>query len=107
MLLFSERTWKHHCVTLMLPFTVLVYYYAACDPGAVLRRYLIATLVGVEVLMGLTMGGAGPRWNQFAKGAEAAGAYVWAFLALAVALVVLLRRRDAVATTSLGVRKAA
>jgi alpha-1,2-mannosyltransferase len=107
MLLFSERTWKHHCVTLMLPFTVLVYYYAACDPGTVLRRYLIATLVGVEVLMGLTMGGAGARWNQFAKGAEAAGAYVWGFLALAVALVVLLRRRDAVATRALGVRKAA
>ena len=25
MLLFSERTWKHHCVTLMLPFAVLSY----------------------------------------------------------------------------------
>ncbi len=24
MLLFSERTWKHHCVTLMLPFGVLL-----------------------------------------------------------------------------------
>src|SRR5262249_55549032 len=26
MLLFSERTWKHHCVTLVLPFAVLSYY---------------------------------------------------------------------------------
>ncbi len=26
MLLFSERTWKHHCVTLVLPFAVLCYY---------------------------------------------------------------------------------
>jgi hypothetical protein len=25
MLLFSERTWKHHCVTLLLPFAVLCY----------------------------------------------------------------------------------
>src|SRR3954469_2351591 len=25
MLLFSERTWKHHCVTLILPFVVLSY----------------------------------------------------------------------------------
>ena len=24
MLLFCERTWKHHCVTLLLPFTVPV-----------------------------------------------------------------------------------
>src|SRR5581483_1747354 len=25
MLLFSERTWKHHCVTLLVPFCVLSY----------------------------------------------------------------------------------
>src|SRR5262249_35139452 len=25
MLLFSERTWKHHCVTLLVPFAVLSY----------------------------------------------------------------------------------
>jgi hypothetical protein len=29
MLLFSERTWKHHCVTLLLPFAVLCYGVAA------------------------------------------------------------------------------
>ena len=34
MLLFSERTWKHHCVTLILPFTVLCYYLSACSPAA-------------------------------------------------------------------------
>ncbi len=34
MLLFSERTWKHHCVTLLLPFAVLCYYLFACRPGA-------------------------------------------------------------------------
>ena len=32
MLLFSERTWKHHCVTLLLPFAVLCYYLAASQP---------------------------------------------------------------------------
>jgi alpha-1,2-mannosyltransferase len=107
MLLFSERTWKHHCVTLMLPFTVLVYYLAACDPGVALRRYLVATVVGVEVLMGLTMGGLGARWNEFAKMAEAVGAYVWAFLALTAAIVVLLRRRDEAGKAALSIRKAA
>ena len=32
MLLFSERTWKHHCVTMVLPFAVLTYY-LACEKG--------------------------------------------------------------------------
>ena len=33
MLLFSERTWKHHCVTLLLPFAVLAYYLASVPAG--------------------------------------------------------------------------
>src|SRR5262245_20326907 len=32
MLLFSERTWKHHCVTLLLPFAVLCYGLSAGFP---------------------------------------------------------------------------
>ena len=51
MLLFSERTWKHHCVTLMLPFAVLAYYLATCPPRPLLRGYLAASLVAVAVLM--------------------------------------------------------
>src|SRR5205807_915354 len=39
MLLFSERTWKHHCVTLLLPFSVICYYLAACRPGFKMRCY--------------------------------------------------------------------
>ena len=45
MLLFSERTWKHHCVTLLLPFTVIVYYLSACRPVRNMKYFLIATLV--------------------------------------------------------------
>src|SRR5262249_13440520 len=44
MLLFSERTWKHHCVTLLFPFAVVSYYLGACRPGRGLRSYLIPTL---------------------------------------------------------------
>ena len=44
MLLFSERTWKHHCVMLLLPFAVLVYHAAVVRSGRVLRTYLVATL---------------------------------------------------------------
>src|SRR5262249_41048228 len=44
MLLFSERTWKHHCVTLLLPFAVLSYSLVVRWPHKGLRAYLIASL---------------------------------------------------------------
>ena len=96
MLLFSERTWKHHCVTLMLPFGVLCYSLSARRPGPWLRGYLIATLVAATLLMATTstslfdlLGG-----EETAKLAQVYGAYVWAYLVLATALVVLLRRPE-------------
>ncbi len=107
MLLFSERTWKHHCVTLLLPFAVLAYYLGACRPARALRNYLIATLVLVVLLMtttstGLFGGGNEGRealartWKEpeFAKLAQVYGAYVWAYLLLSAALVVLLLHKD-------------
>ncbi|HEX3148771.1 MAG TPA: glycosyltransferase family 87 protein, partial [Gemmataceae bacterium] len=42
MLLFSERTWKHHCVILMLPFAILSY--GAFAPGFSRRVRLIARI---------------------------------------------------------------
>jgi hypothetical protein len=92
MLLFSERTWKHHCVTLMLPFAVLCYYLAACDPGPRLRNYLIGTLAAATLLMESTSTTLFDK--DFAKMAQTYGAYVWAFLLLLVALVVVLRQPD-------------
>jgi hypothetical protein len=91
MLLFSERTWKHHCVTLMLPFTVLVYYYSACRPSRAMRRFLVGSIISAQLLMASTSA-VDAHWNHISKLAEAAGAYVWCFLILAAALVVLLRR---------------
>jgi hypothetical protein len=94
MLLFSERTWKHHCVTLMLPFAVLTYYLATCRPGPILRAYLTASLVAVTGMMLLT-GTPGLRGlDEVAKKAEIYGAYVWAYLVLAAALVTLLRTAE-------------
>ncbi|HZY84436.1 MAG TPA: hypothetical protein VFE78_06380, partial [Gemmataceae bacterium] len=97
MLLFSERTWKHHCVTLALPFAVLCYYLAACRPGPALRAYLIASLAVAAALLFTTTfqsgeGGRHPaQFGTFAKQAQVYGAYVWAYLVLVAALVVLLR----------------
>ena len=54
MLMFSERTWKHHCVTLMLPFAVLVYYLARAAGPRWLRGGLAGSLVVVLGLMLVT-----------------------------------------------------
>jgi alpha-1,2-mannosyltransferase len=94
MLLFSERTWKHHCVTLLLPFSVLAYYLAAFQPAPRLRWYLIGTLAAVVVLMTTTGTGLVDDLERTAKLAQAYGAYVWAYVLLAAALVVLLRHGE-------------
>jgi hypothetical protein len=94
MLLFSERTWKHHCVILLLPFCVLCYHLAACRPGPRLRSYLIGTLASVAILMTATS--TGPLIDRVGKLAQVYGAYVWSCLLLVAALVVVLRRREAI-----------
>jgi hypothetical protein len=92
MLLFSERTWKHHCVTLVLPFGVVMYYLATCQPDWKLRYYLSGSLATAAAFMFLTVSGLQEDGDRFAKVAEANGAYVWAFMILAAALAVILRR---------------
>ena len=92
MLLFSERTWKHHCVTLLLPFAVLSYYLAAWWERKALRNYLLASLTAVVLLMTTT------SISLFGKDggklAQVYGAYVAAYFVLLAALAVLLRRPD-------------
>jgi alpha-1,2-mannosyltransferase len=103
MLLFSERTWKHHCVTLMLPFAVLCYYLSAGRPGRGLKYYLIGTLAAVTLLMASTSSVSSERvgaahlaqsWEAVSKTAQVYGAYVWAYFLLLAALVVVLGRRE-------------
>jgi len=98
MLLFSERTWKHHCVTLLLPFSVVVYYLAVYSLGPLLRFYLIGTLLTVMVFMMATSTGLVDRWDHTARLAQADGAYVWAYFLLIAALAVVLRQRDRTVT---------
>ncbi len=94
MLLFSERTWKHHCVTLVLPFAVVSYYLAVGRPSLRLRCYLLGTLALAMLLMASTS--TGMLENEVAKLAQVYGAYVWTYLILGAAMVVLLRQRSAV-----------
>jgi hypothetical protein len=91
MLLFSERTWKHHCVTLLLPFTALIYYLLTCRVERRQRIFLVGSLLGAVLLMALT--GTGIGLDRFGKLAQVYGAYVWAYLLLMAAMVVMLRQQ--------------
>jgi hypothetical protein len=91
MLLFSERTWKHHCVTLLVPFAVLCYYLATERPRPVLRGYLVGTLILVALLMATT---STSILEGTAKLAQVYGAYVWADALLVAVLVVLLQKAE-------------
>jgi hypothetical protein len=92
MLLFSERTWKHHCVTLVVPFAVLSYRLAAVSWRGGLGHYLAGSLAAAALLMATTSNGLLPA--AAAKLAQVYGAYVLAYLVLAAALIVALRRGD-------------
>jgi alpha-1,2-mannosyltransferase len=91
-LLFNERTWKHHCVTLVLPFAVLAYYLAACRPPARLRWAVIGMIAAVVLLISATS--TGLLDDRFAKLAQVYGAYVWACLVCVAAMTVMLRSRS-------------
>jgi alpha-1,2-mannosyltransferase len=91
MLLFSERTWKHHGVTLVLPFGVLCYALATAEVGGRMKTYLIGTLIAVQVALATTSTGLLPD-DAWAILAQVYGAYTWAFILLAAALVAVLRR---------------
>lgn len=86
MLLFSERTWKHHGVTLALPYAVLTAFLATRPLGPGLRAYAIGTLVLVGVL---TVGpGALPEKEQDL--ALTYGTHTAAFLLLTAAVCVVM-----------------
>jgi hypothetical protein len=98
MLLFSERTWKHHCVTFLLPIAVVCYQLAAGDHSRGRRLLLWAVLAGVVLLMASTSMDLFDRiaWLKsirFAKMAQVYGSYVWAYLLMLLALVLLLRSK--------------
>jgi hypothetical protein len=92
MLLLSERSWKQHYVTLILPvaFVLLHAVDPATAPSAKKRSF---ALLGAAVLLtGFTGEGLlGERWSDLA---EAFGAWCVAALALLVATGFALRDED-------------
>jgi alpha-1,2-mannosyltransferase len=91
MLLFSERTWKHHCVTLLLPIAVICYVLTACQPGRLVTRMSAVVLAATALLMATT---STVFDKDFAKQAQVYGAYTAAHLLLVGALAALLRKRE-------------
>jgi hypothetical protein len=89
MLLFSERTWKHHAVTLLVPVAVLAYAVSSLP----LRPWLRGWCVGVLALTGVAMLAA--QENLAGKhGADLAmvyGAFTAVFALSAGSMVLLLR----------------
>jgi len=90
MLLFSERTWKHHCVTQVLPFAVLCYWLAVGRPSPVLRNLVIASLALATLLIATTS--TGLLGIEVGKQAQVYGAFTLANLVLLAALLLILRR---------------
>jgi alpha-1,2-mannosyltransferase len=96
MLLFCERTWKHHCVTLLLPFSVIAYCISTRSFSLRVRWYLGGTLALVALLMLATSTGIYDQHvdatDRLGKLAQVYGAYVWAFLLLLASMFVVLRK---------------
>jgi hypothetical protein len=101
MLLFSERTWKHHGVTLLLPFAVLCYRWATGSLPPAVRNGTIAALIAAGLLMASTSTSLLPM-GSVAELAQVYGAYVWVYVILAVALIAVLRQPDEMNAVQVG-----
>jgi alpha-1,2-mannosyltransferase len=116
MLMFSERTWKHHCVTLVLPFAVICYGAFADGFSKRVRFVTRASLVVAAIAILLptaaevfgdwtltsAVGELAPdaqdtlklNPNSPRELAQVYGAYLWAMLALLVGLSSMLLSRS-------------
>jgi alpha-1,2-mannosyltransferase len=88
MLLFSERTWKHHATTLFLPMLVLVLAAAATETPRLWRRLFLGVLAAAAGLMVVP----GVVGGEFQNLAMVYGAYCGAFLVLTVGVMGVLAR---------------
>jgi hypothetical protein len=85
MLLFSERTWKHHAVTLLIPAAALAYALTLDLPRRV-RAFVITSLVAAALLMTLP-GLFGTRGQDLAL---VYGTHTSAFVLLTAAICLIL-----------------
>jgi alpha-1,2-mannosyltransferase len=87
MLFVSERSWKHHYVTMLLPYTYLMYRVGIASVAPRVRITLAAAMVLSALLMATTsseLGGLFAR-HQGHKIAQGYGMFLWAGVVLYVA----------------------
>ncbi|GIW83613.1 MAG: hypothetical protein KatS3mg106_126 [Gemmataceae bacterium] len=87
MLLLSERTWKHHAVTLIFPGIALVTALALPGTSPRLRRFILGSMLTAFLLM-VVPGLCGRRVQDLAL---VYGSHTAAFVILAAAIALLLR----------------
>ena len=90
MLLFSERTWKHHAVVLLLPLAALTYAVAVVELPRRVRNFAFGVLVASFILTA----GPGLLAGRAADLAMVYGTHTIAFVLQAVAVGLLLACRS-------------
>ncbi len=89
MLLFSERTWKHHCVLFALPFAVICYQLAISWRKKPVRGLILGSLVLIQLI--LATSSTSLMGKEFGKLAQVYGSYTICFLFMMALLTVILR----------------
>ncbi len=106
MLFLSERSWKHHFVTLLLPYTYLAYRVGVGGLSKRTRYVLGGVLVASALMIATTsteMGGLFAR-HQGHKIAQAYGMFLWSGVVLFVATAWRVRVEGAVPPSELGLQ---
>jgi len=86
MLLFSERTWKHHAVTLLVPYAAILGALCTCEMSRSRRRALVGILIAAAVLTNVP----GMLPSRAADLAMVYGSYTATFLLLTAGAVAIL-----------------
>ncbi len=86
MLIFSERTWKHHCVMLLAPCAVLVQNLTVAKQ----RRFLTWILILATFLYLLTSTGSMSWHHRLGKLAQVYGAFLWGNVLLLAGILRIL-----------------
>ena len=89
MLLFSERTWKHHGVVVILPYAVLLGFVAR--PGGGWLRWAIVALLTFVAILTIASGALPEKAQDLTL---TYGAYTAAFALLAAGSIVVMSRRN-------------
>lgn len=102
MLLFSERTWKHHAVTLLVPWVVIAARMAQIPGWTREKSLLVALTILSQVLMSLTSTGLLP--DRIAKIGQVYGGFTIAFGLMSWAMLDIMvrgRSQEVIAGTPL------